>query len=130
MIYIVSILVTAILFLLLILLLAVKPEISKKITVGALAIAGGTGLLIYGYGYMVITKNFALAVLKALLAVCGSFVGRNEYANLSSIPFMNTIGMRFRSAHYMLRRARSLHPSAQKHSSGCGFGRRAAGSCT
>ena len=93
MIYIVSILVTAILFLLLILLLAVKPEISKKITVGALAIAGGTGLLIYGYGYMVITKNFALAVLKALLAVCGSFVGRNEYANLSSIPFMNTIGM-------------------------------------
>ena len=39
---------------------------------------------------MVTTENFALAVLKALLAVCGSFIGRNEYANLSSIPIMNT----------------------------------------
>lgn len=91
--YVVSTLVTGILFLSLILLLAAKPKISKKITVGALTIAGISGLLIYGYGYMVVSNNFCLAVLKALLAVCGSFVGKNEYSEISAAPFMDTMWM-------------------------------------
>lgn len=90
MIYIASILITAVLFLLLILLLAAKPKVSKRITVGALTIAGVSGMLIYGYGYMVVTGNFWLAVLKALLAVCGSFMARNEYSAISSVPVMQT----------------------------------------
>lgn len=91
--YVVSTLVTGILFLSLILLLAAKPKISKKITIGALTVAGVSGLLIYGYGYMAVTNNFCLAVLKALLAVCGSFVGKNEYSAISSAPFMDTMWM-------------------------------------
>ena len=91
--YILSTLTTALLFLLLILLLAAKPEISKKITTGALAIAGIFGLLIYGYGYLMVTDNFLLAILKALPAVCGSFVGTNEYAAISSVPVMQTLWM-------------------------------------
>ena len=93
MIYFVSILATAVLFVLLILLLAVKPKISRMITVGALAFAGLSGLLIYGYGYMAVTGNFFLAVLKALLAVCGSFIGKNEYSAISSVPVMQSIWM-------------------------------------
>lgn len=93
MIYIVSTLVTANLFISLILLLAAKPQISRRITIGALTIAGVSGLLIYGYGYTVITDNFLLAVLKALMAVCGSFIGKSEYSALSSVPIMQTTGM-------------------------------------
>ncbi len=91
--YIVSILITAILFILLILLLSVKPSVSKKITIGSLALAGISGFFIYGYAYAVITDNFFLASLKALHSVCGSFVGRNDFGNISSVPIMQTIGM-------------------------------------
>lgn len=93
MIYLLGIATTAILFFLLILLLAAKPAVSRKITIGALTIAGVSGLLMYGYGYMVVTDHFALAVLKALLAVCGSFIGRNEYAAISAVPIMQTMWM-------------------------------------
>ena len=92
--YVVSITVTALLFLTLILLLSVKPSISNKITVGSIAIAGISGFFIYGYGYAVITDNVFLASLKALSAVCGSFVGRNEFSSISSVPIMQTLGMR------------------------------------
>ncbi len=91
--YVISILITAILFFALILLLSVKTSISKKITVGALALAGISGFFIYGYGYAVITDNLILASLKALLAVCGSFVGKNEFSSIASVPIMQTLGM-------------------------------------
>ena len=92
--YVVSITVTALLFIMLILLLSVKPSLSKKITVGSLAIAGISGFFIYGYGYAVVTDNAFLAALKALSAVCGSFVGRNEFSSISSVPIMQTFGMK------------------------------------
>lgn len=91
--YVVSILTTAILFVLLILLLSVKPSISKKITVASLAFAGISGFFIYGYGYTVISDNVFLASLKALLAVCGSFIGQNDFGSISSVPIMNTTWM-------------------------------------
>lgn len=91
--YFVSILTTAILFCALILLLASKPMHSKKITVAALTIAGVFGLVIYGYGYMAVTKNLPLAVLKALLAVCSSFVGGNEYSSIAAAPLMQSVWM-------------------------------------
>ncbi len=90
---IISILTTAFLFVILILLLSVKPSISKKITIGALALAGISGFFIYGYSYAVITDNVVLASLKALHSVCGSFVGRNDFAAISSVPMMKTVGM-------------------------------------
>lgn len=92
--YVVSIFATAILFFVLILLLSVKPSISKKITVGAIALAGISGFFIYGYGYAYITDNLILASLKALLAVCGSFVGKNEFSSIASVPIMQTLGMK------------------------------------
>ncbi len=91
--YVVSILITAILFILLILLLSVKPSISKKITFASLALAGISGFFIYGYAYAVITDNIILAALKALHSVCGSFVGTNSYNAISSVPIMQTTAM-------------------------------------
>lgn len=85
---------TAVAFLLLILLLAIKPSLSKKVTGISLAIAGISGLLIYSYGYLVVTDNFILAILKALLAVAGSFIGSNKFGDLDAVPIMNTPWMK------------------------------------
>ena len=92
--YVISILITAISFLCLVLLLSVKPTVSKKITIMALAISGISGFFIYGYAYAVICDNIVLASLKALLAVCGSFVGRNEFSSIASVPVMQTLVMK------------------------------------
>lgn len=100
--YIFSTFITAAVFLLLILLLATKPRISKKFTFGALAIGGISGLLIYGYGYTVVTDNFFLAILKAIFSVCGSFVGNNDYDAISTAPFMQTDWMQIICAFVQL----------------------------
>jgi hypothetical protein len=91
--YILSTLVTAVVFVALILLLAAKPKISKVFTFAALGLGGICGLLIYGYGYAVVTDDFGLAILKAVLSVCRSFVGNNDYAEIAEAPFMQTQGM-------------------------------------
>ena len=91
--YVLSTLVTALVFVILILLLAAKPRISKLFTVTAFAFGGICGLLIYGYGYAVVTDNFLLAILKAVLAVIGAFVGNNEYDAIADAPFMQNQGM-------------------------------------
>ena len=88
--YILSTLVTAVVFIVFILLLAAKPKVSKVITFVALGFGGICGLLIYGYGYAVIADNFVLAILKAVYSVCRSFVGTNDYAAISAAPFMQS----------------------------------------
>lgn len=86
--YILSTLVTAAVFVVLILLLAAKPKISKIFTSIAFGFGGICGLLIYGYGYAVISDNFLLAILNAVLSVVRSFVGTNDYAAIAAAPFM------------------------------------------
>lgn len=78
--YLITVLATAILLVTMVLLVSAKPRLSKLVTIWALIIAAGGGLLIYGYGYMDVTDNLPLAILSALLAVCGSFVGADEYS--------------------------------------------------
>ncbi len=91
--YILSTLVTAAVFVTLILLLAAKPKISKVFTFIAFGFGGICGLLIYGYGYAITIDSFLLAILKAVLSVCRSFVGNNDYDAISAAPFMQTQGM-------------------------------------
>ena len=88
--YIFSVIATAVLFLLLILLRASRPNTSKKVTTVTLFVAAIFGLFIYTYGYLAITGNFVLAVLKAVLGVCAAFVGGNEFAAISSVAVMQT----------------------------------------
>ena len=86
--YILATLITAAIFIVLLLLLAAKPKLSKAITFGALAFGGILGLIIYGYGYAYLNDNFILAVLKAVYSVCRSFVGVNDYGSIADVPFM------------------------------------------
>lgn len=88
--YILSTLITAIVFIIFLLLLAAKPKISKTITLGAMTFGGIFGLLIYGIGYAYVTDNFLLSVLKAVYSVCRSFVGVNDYGSIADAPFMQT----------------------------------------
>ena len=82
------ILFTAILFLAMILLLASKPKYAAKITGAFIVAVAVGGLLIYGYGFSVTIPNFPLAVIRALLAVCGMYVGKNELSAIADTPLM------------------------------------------
>ena len=91
--YIITILATAILLVIMILLVSARPRLSKLVTIWALIIAAGGGTLIYGYGYMDETGSIPLAILKAALAVCGSFVGVDEYSVIPDSAFLQTVPM-------------------------------------
>jgi len=81
--YIIVISLTAALFLAMILQLAAKPKFAAKITGGCIAVAAVSGLLIYGYGFAASTDNPLLAIVRALLAVCGMYVGKVDFAAVS-----------------------------------------------
>ena len=68
---------TAVAFIAIILLLATKSRVASKVTSGLIALAAISGLLIYGYGFSQTLDDFPLAVVRALLAVCGMFLGKN-----------------------------------------------------
>lgn len=91
--YIITVLATAVALVGMVLLVSAKPRLSKLVTIWALVIAAGGGLLVYGYGYMDVTDNIPLAVLSALLAVCGSFVGADEYSVIPDSPALQTVPM-------------------------------------
>ena len=91
--YVFTVLAAAILLVVMVLLVSIKPRLSKLVTIWALVIAAGGGLLIYSYGYMDVTGNLPLAILSALLAVCGSFVGADEYSVIPDSPALQTLPM-------------------------------------
>ena len=79
---------TLILFLGMILLLASQPKYAGRITRTFIVIAGLGGLFFYGYGFAVTTNNFGLATIRALLAVCGMYVGKMDLGSISAAPLM------------------------------------------
>lgn len=91
--YVIVTLLTAVLFCAMILLLASKPKFAGKMTGAFIVIAAVGGLLIYGYGYAETAHSFPLAVIRALLAVCGMFVGNNDLSVISSTPLMQNTWM-------------------------------------
>lgn len=87
-IYILVAVFTAIAFIGMILLLAVKPKFAGKITSAFLISAAVGNLLIYSYGYAVVSSSLPLAIIRSLLSVCRTFVGANDYSSISSAPLM------------------------------------------
>ena len=61
---------------------------SGNITGLAAVISSIGGLFIYGYAYAEITDNVALAMVKALIATLGMFLGKNEYSSINSVEFL------------------------------------------
>lgn len=75
-------------FIAIILLLATKSKVASKVTSGLIALTAVSGLLIYGYGFAHTLDDFPLAVVRALLAVCGMFLGKNELSAIAGAPMM------------------------------------------
>lgn len=75
-------------FLAIILLLATKSRVASKVTSSLIALTAVSGLLIYGYGFAHTLDDFPLAVVRALLAVCGMFLGKNELSAIAGAPMM------------------------------------------
>jgi len=79
---------TLISFLAIILLLASKPKYAGKITRTFIALAGIGGIFFYGYGFAVTTEDPSLAAVRALLAVCGMYVGKMDLGSIAEAPLM------------------------------------------
>ena len=79
---------TTIAFVIMILLLATKSKVASRISSGLIALTAISGLLIYGYGFSQTLDSFPLAVVRALLASCGMFLGKNEFSAIADAPIM------------------------------------------
>lgn len=83
------ILVTAALFLAVILSLALKGKAYNKLISSIVLLMGIIGVILYGYGYSVVYAGRPfMAVLKSLLAMIFMYIGRNEYSAISGTPLM------------------------------------------
>lgn len=80
------ILVTTALFAAMILQLAAKPRFANRLTGIFIVIAVIGGVFFYGYGFSIAESTWALSVIRALLAVCGMFVGKMDFGSISAAP--------------------------------------------
>lgn len=81
---------TAALFVAIIIHLAAKPSYASKLTGVVCFLAGAGGLIYYGYGFSCVIDSIPLAIVRALLAVCGMFVGNDEFSAVMDAPGMDT----------------------------------------
>lgn len=71
--------------------LTFKPKIAKGV-ISCCAVATAVGsMLIYCYGYAVVTDNQVLAVIKATFAVCRVFVGSSSYGDIAAAPLFEHV---------------------------------------
>ena len=85
---IIVIVATLFLFIGMILMLAAKPKFSGKLTGACIVIAGVGGLFFYGYGFAMNAPNLPMAIIRALLGVCGIYMGRTDYSAVSGTPLL------------------------------------------
>lgn len=87
-IYILIAALTVVAFIAMVLMLAIKPRFAGKVTCAFLVVAAVGNLLFYSYGYAFVCPNIPLAIIRTLLSVCTTFVGGNNFSNISSAPLM------------------------------------------
>lgn len=68
--------------------LAVRPTISRKLIGLVVGITAVGGLLIYGYGYACTVDSIPLAIIRATFAVCTIFVGDNNLGDILDAPLL------------------------------------------
>lgn len=93
--YGVVILLTAVSFCGMILLLAAKPRFASRLTGFCIAMAAVGGLFFYGWGFAATMEHFPIAVIRALLAVCGMFVGKIDYEAVRSSSILQAGWVQF-----------------------------------
>jgi len=77
---------TAAIFFAIMLHLAVRPQVSRKLIGFAVSFTAVGGLLVYGYGYACAESSGILAVIRATFAVCSIFVGGNALDDIQMAP--------------------------------------------
>ncbi len=85
---ILTIVLTAIAFVVMILLLATTNGKAGKATGILVAIVALGGLLMYGYGFATTIDYLPMAVIRSLMAACGMFLGRNELSAVAAAPLL------------------------------------------
>lgn len=93
--YLISIPLTGLLFLCMILLLAYKPRFAAKVTSTLIVIIAVSGIFFYGYGFSYTAPTPAIALVRALLAVCGMFTGKQDIGSIAAAPLMQEPGVLF-----------------------------------
>lgn len=84
------ILITAAGFMAIVISLAVNQTRIRRITTIATIIAAMGGFFCYGYGFSLQTEFLPLAVVRAVLASLGMFLGRNDFSAVSGTPMFNS----------------------------------------
>lgn len=84
-----TIVIATALFLAMILQLASKPKYVSKARGYFLGTAIVGGLLFYGYGFSISCDKLYISIIRSLLAVCGMFVGKNEFDEISNTPLLS-----------------------------------------
>lgn len=79
-------LLVAALFLGILLNLATENRLRNQLTGIAVVVAAVIGVILYGYGFVYTFGPGAIAVFRALLAICRMFAGVNEFGTIQSAP--------------------------------------------
>ncbi len=84
---------SAVLFLLILISLGSKPKWIARTTTGALVFVAAAGILLYGYGYFSLLGPGFISVARTLFSVFCMFLGRNEIGAISAVPLLAKNGM-------------------------------------
>ena len=69
--------------------LLLKPKATKKFFIIAGGLANFLGFFLYGYGYSIMEDTTVMAILKTVFAVCGMFVGKDSFGDMSGLDFFS-----------------------------------------
>ena len=83
----------SLLFILLLLSLGFQPKFMNKLLGGIFLFVGISGIFFYGYGFFSLFGGNLVSVMRTLFSVFCMFLGRNEIATISAVPFLQTRGM-------------------------------------
>lgn len=85
----ITILLASALFLAAVTTLAAKPRFQSTIIGTAILVSTIGGLILYGYGYIVVTGNIFVSVVRAAFSTMGMYLGKNDLGAVSAAPLFN-----------------------------------------
>ncbi len=89
------VIITAVLFMLILVSLSSRPEILAGFMGVMILTVSAVGIILYGYGFYYSCGLSPVAVVRTLFAVFGMFLGKNEIPVLSEVPRMSSDSMQF-----------------------------------
>ena len=81
--------ITAVLFLIILISLGFQPKFMARLIGAIIFITGIAGILLYGYGYFCIYGPSPMAVMRSLFSVFCMYLGRNEISAVINTPLLS-----------------------------------------